>query len=112
MHNFSQLWYFQLSQDSSIVSVCPSVHYLHDLTDNLLTYLPNYLPTYYREHPQEEILQTCETFGQIDDESWPDQKKDNEIDKGIREHPLGCFSKTLFQKKIRAIPSRTPLGCI
>ena len=25
---------------------------------------------------------------------------------------LGCFSKTLFQKKIRAIPSRTPLGCI
>ena len=87
MHNFSQLWYFQLSQDSSIVSVCPSVHYLHDLTDNLLTYLPNYLPTYYREHPKEEILQTCETFGQIDDESWPDQKKDKEIDKGIREHP-------------------------
>ena len=23
---------------------------------------------------------------------------------------VGCFSKTLFQKKIRAIPSRTPLG--
>ena len=26
--------------------------------------------------------------------------------------PLGCFSKTLFQKKIRAIPPRTPLGSI
>ena len=25
---------------------------------------------------------------------------------------VGCFSKTLFQNKIRAIPSRTPLGSI
>ena len=25
---------------------------------------------------------------------------------------LGCFSKTLFQKKIRAIPSHIPLECI
>ena len=30
----------------------------------------------------------------------------------LHSYTLGCFSKTLFQKKIRAIPSRTPLGFI
>ena len=30
----------------------------------------------------------------------------------LLDYPLGCFSKTLFQKKIRAIPPRTPQGYI
>ena len=41
-------------------------------------------------------------------EVGPDAREEREGDPPT----VGCFSKTLFLKKIRAIPSRTPLGSI